>query len=174
MTAPRGETHAAAAAVSTSGGVVHPREPVYEGVYDNYPEVAHDPVTDRYLVVTWHVVGPAIDVYGHLVGADGLPFGTLLPIAASSDFEGGDGIGVAFQPRTGTYLVTYQGPADDTWAVEVDGAGAVSTPFAVIETPGRLNTQSRVVADALRARWLVTTNVDYTTVAGRFVEALPP
>jgi hypothetical protein len=26
-------------------GVVHPREPVYEGIYGNYPEVAHDPVT---------------------------------------------------------------------------------------------------------------------------------
>ena len=139
----------------------------------NYPEIAHDPERDRMLSIAWISEGNP-DVGGRLFSSDGTAIGDRIAIAATSGFEGGDGIGLAFDTALDTYLAVYQGPetpgvAQEVWAAAVDVDGSPSPQFQATQALATNGVyQPRVAADG-QGRFLVVTVVDYQRIDGQFV-----
>ena len=140
----------------------------------NYPEVAYDARREQYLSISWFIESNS-DVAGRLAAADGAPIGDRIPVAASAGFEGGDGIGLAFDPAADSYLAVFQGPEtpgepQQVWAAPVGGDGAPRESFQV--TSGSVDKgvyQPRVASDGA-GRFLVVTVVDYLHIDGQFVK----
>jgi MYXO-CTERM domain-containing protein len=139
----------------------------------NYPEVAHDPERDRFLSIAWVHEGNA-DVHGRLFESDGTTIGERIAVAASEGFEGGDGIGLAFDDGLDWYLAVYQGPetpgrAQEVWAAPVDIDGVPAPQFQATTAAAQNGIyQPRVTSDG-EGRFLVVTVVDYARIDGQFV-----
>jgi MYXO-CTERM domain-containing protein len=159
--------------VAMGGGVLASSEIYPLAGFNNYPEVAADPAGDRYLAVSWINTGNP-DVGGHLVAGDGTPLGADLAVAASSGFEGGDGIGLAFDAASATYLAVYQGPetpgqVQQVWGSPVSADGVPGAAFQVTTASAQNGVyQPRVASDGL-GRLLAVTVVDYQRIDGQFV-----
>jgi MYXO-CTERM domain-containing protein len=140
---------------------------------NNYPEIAHDPGSEQYLAVSWlHEGNP--DVAGRLVAADGTPIGERIAVAATRGFEGGDGIGLAFDAAAKSYLSVFQGPetpgeAQQVWAVPVSADGEPSAGFQVTSGAVAKGVYQPRVASNQAGRALVVTVVDYLRIDGQFV-----
>ncbi len=135
----------------------------------NYPEIACDPDSGRCLVICYYFAnGP--DVWGRMLGPDGQPEGDVIPIAASPGFEGGDGIGLAFNSATQTFLAVYQGPESSgqlqqVYASEIGLDGVSGPSFQATTANGSVGVyQPRVAARSGFAEWSVVLSVDYTHV----------
>lgn len=160
-------------AVSTGALVGGTSELYASNGLNNYPEVARDSNRDRFLAISWlSETNP--DVAGRLFGPDGIPIGDRIAIAASSGFEGGDGIGLAFDSGADSYLAVYQGPetpgvVQEVWASPVSPDGTPGAAFQVTSAAGSKGVyQPRVASDG-SGRFLVVTVVDYTRIAGQLV-----
>jgi len=157
--------------IAAGSGAILSRTPLYYGIYNNYPEVAYNPNSNQYLVITWTVSGNGPDVYGTIINGDGNPTG-LRPIAGNAFFEGGDGIGLAYNAVSGTYFAVFQGPSRDTLGVEIDGAGTPATVFRAMVSGASPNGdifQPRVAAAANSGRWLISTSVDFNRVSTQLI-----
>ncbi len=152
-----------------------PANELYTGSgLNNYPEIAFDPERERHLAISWLSEGNP-DVAGQLLSADGSPIGARLAIAATSGFEGGDGIGLCFDAAADAYLAVYQGPetpgqAQQVWASAIDVDGQSFAQFQVTESDVQNGIyQPRVASDG-NGRLLVVTVADHQRVDGQFVE----
>lgn len=139
----------------------------------NYPEVAHDPERDRFLSIAWVNEGNA-DVHGRLFQSDGTPIGERIAIAATDGFEGGDGIGLAFDAGLDWYLAVYQGPetpgrTQEAWAAPVDVDGVAAPQFQATTAAAQNGIyQPRVAADG-QGHFLIVTVVDYARIDAQLV-----
>jgi hypothetical protein len=162
-----------AARVAVGGAVIGSSELYALDGLNNYPEVAADPDRDRYLAVSW-VNGGNPDVGGRLVSGDGTPLGDPLAVAASAGFEGGDGIGVAFDRGAATYLAVFQGPesagqVQQVWGAPVAADGSVGGSFQITTSTAENGVyQPRAAADGA-GRFLVVTVADYARIDAQWV-----
>jgi hypothetical protein len=137
---------------------------------NNYPEIAYDSRRNRYLVITWYFTSNA-DVWGMMADGNLNPASSLIPVAAEGWFEGGDGIGLAYNHSGDTYLAAFQGPSRDTLAAGVSGDGIPHLEFRAMVTGARNDIyQPQIAADAGQARWLIAASVDYNRVMGQIIE----
>jgi hypothetical protein len=133
---------------------------------NNYPEVACNRQSGECLGITWFSQGNP-DVWGARLAPDGTP-SEPFPIAATPGFEGGDGIGLAFNASTESWLAVFQGPEAPGETQEVFGTEIASTPgpeFQVSTAAGNKGIyQPRVAAHSSKPELLVAMSVDYTHV----------
>jgi hypothetical protein len=133
---------------------------------NNYPEVACDPGSGECLAITYFNQGNP-DVRGCKLGADGTP-SVPFAIAATPGFEGGDGIGLAFNTSTQSWLAVFQGPEAPGETQEVFGTEVTSSPAAEFQVSTAAGDkgiyQPRVAAHSSKPEFLVAMSVDYTHV----------
>lgn len=133
---------------------------------NNYPEVACNPASGECLAITYFSQGNP-DVWGCKLSADGTP-GAAFAIAATPGFEGGDGIGLAFNTSTESWLAVFQGPETNGTPQEVFATEVTETPatqFQATESDGTKGVyQPRIAAHSSKPEFLVAMSVDYTHV----------
>lgn len=150
--------------VLADSGTSFPPVMLYEAEFNNYPEVAYNSNANEYLAISY--VNSAVlgvgggDVLGRRVNGSGQPIGPVLPVGATANFEGGDGIGLAFNAKTNSYLAVFQGVGDLTHASEVMANGAVHPVFMAMT--GNPTYQPKVAADSERGRWLIVNSTGFT------------
>jgi hypothetical protein len=165
--------YAVRVAVGADVPVVSPFELYTATGLNNYPEIAHDPSQDRFLAISWLNEGNP-DVAGRVFTAAGTPYADRFLVAGSSGFEGGDGIGLAFDRALDTYLAVYQGPetpgeTQQVWAAPVSSSGEPAAEFQATTSSATKGVyQPRVAADD-QGRFLVVTVADYQRVDAQFV-----
>lgn len=133
---------------------------------NNYPEVACDPSSGSCLAITYFNQGNP-DVWGCKLEPDGTP-SEPFAVAATPEFEGGDGLGVAFNASTQSWLAVFQGPEAPGETQEAFGTEVTSTPaaeFQVSTAKGQSGIyQPRVAAHSSKPEFFVAMSVDYTHV----------
>lgn len=133
---------------------------------NNYPEVACNPGNGECFAISYFSQGNP-DVWGCKLGADGTP-GAPFAVAATPEFEGGDGLGLAFNASTQSWLGVFQGPETNGEPQEVFGAEVKETPFPEFQatTADGANGvyQPRVAAHPSKPEFFVAMSVDYTHV----------
>jgi hypothetical protein len=166
---------ATGARVQASTGNVLATTPIYANMgINSYPEVAYNSVNDEYFIVTWYFTTSG-DVWGHRVSSLGIPIGDKIPVEANPWFEGGDGIGLAYNPATNSYFVASQGPSGEVIGAEVNGAGGAGTEFRVtVLNDGHSEVyQPQVAANPHRSQFLVVANVDFSRLAAQVIGSAP-
>jgi hypothetical protein len=137
------------------------------------PEVQFDPARNRYLAVWMSTEAGGAVVKGMFVKTDNTPDGAAFTVSGFATY---DGIGLAYNQYTGTYLSTYThapgGDNDRTWGVQVNGAGVVGTELQLM-TPAANTNYTRVAANPNRAEWLSTASIRFTTTLGQRVGISP-
>jgi hypothetical protein len=157
--------------VGAADGALGTETVLYASAYENYPDIAYDPRRDRFLVVSWHIEPGRHDVYGRFAGADGAPLGDVIPIAASAEFEGGDGIGLAYSREADAYVSVFQATTTEIWASHVSGDGVPSAPIEATRG-ARMGTYApRIAAELGAPRWLLVTSADFDRIVVQGVEA---
>lgn len=156
---------------------------IYAGIgLNNYPEVAYNSRDDEYLIVTWYFSTGGPDVWGHRVDGSGAPIGDRIPVAANAFFEGGDGLGLAYNPASHSYLAVMQsaGVTDpvpgtgEAFGVQISAAGMPGQVFyATNSRPRSTIFQPRVAADPASGSFLVVANVDNSWMAGQMIATTP-
>ena len=158
---------------ASTGAVTAGPAMLYQGIgLNNYPEVAYNASADQYLVISWYLtLSGGADVWGRLIAGDGTPLGNLIPVAANTFFEGGDGIGLAFNSASNTYFAAFQGPSKEAIGVQISAAGVPGSVFRVTVSGAKSdNFQPRVAADPGRKRFLVVSNVDFARLVGQLID----
>jgi hypothetical protein len=165
---------ATGARVQANTGNVLATTPLYgNGLsLNNYPEVAYNSVNDEYFVVTWHITATGGgDVWGHRVSTHGVPIGDKIPVEANPFFEGGDGIGLAYNSSTNSYFVASQGPSGEVIGAEVSAAGQAGQVFrvTVLNDGHREIYQPQIAASPHGSQFLVVANVDFSRMAAQVI-----
>jgi hypothetical protein len=141
---------------------------------NNYPEVAYNSRGNLYVVITWffNAAPTGADVFGRLVDGNGSPASPVIPVAANTFFEGGDGIGLAYNAHHDGFLAVFQGPSQDTLAVELNGLGSPAAPvFRAMESGAARDIYQPQVAGATNAgRYLIATSVDHNRVSTQLID----
>ncbi|MGH9196690.1 MAG: hypothetical protein ACRD1T_13225, partial [Acidimicrobiia bacterium] len=91
---------------------------LHNGPFEKDPEVTFNRITGQYLVAWWHI-GPGHQLLGRLVNADGSLPGAVIPIA---NF-GGDPVGLAANPMSGSYFSVFHGDSAEDFGLEVSATG---------------------------------------------------
>jgi hypothetical protein len=163
--------------VQASTGNVVGTTPLYANMgLNNYPEVAYNSVNDEYFVVTWYLTqAGGGDVWGHRVSSLGVPIGDKIPVEANPFFEGGDGIGLSYNPATNSYFVASQGPSGEAIGTEVSALGVPSGVFRVtVLADGHKEIyQPQIAASPHRSQFLVVANVDFSRMAAQVIGSGP-
>lgn len=141
---------------------------------NNYPEVAYNSRGNLYMVVTWYF-NPAPtggDVYGMLVGGDGSAASGLIPVAANAFFEGGDGIGIAYNSYHDGFFAVFQGPSQDTLGVEMNGLGqpAAGVFRAMVSGAAKDIYQPQIAGASNMGRYLIAASVDHNRVSTQVLD----
>jgi hypothetical protein len=133
---------------------------------NNYPEVAYNSRGNLYMVITW-AANASGDVWGMLADGNGNPAGPVIPVAANPFFEGGDGIGIAYNPGHDGFFAVFQGPSSDTLGVEMNGLGIPTAPVfrAMVSSAGKDIFQPQVAGSTAENRYLIATSVDFNRVS---------
>lgn len=166
---------ATGARVQASTGNVLSTTPIYANMgINSYPEVAYNSVNDEYFIVTWYFTTSG-DVWGHRVSTQGVPIGDKIPVEANPFFEGGDGIGLAYNSSTNSYFVASQGPSGEVIGAEVSAAGAAGQVFrvTVLNDGHREIYQPQIAGNPNRSEFLVVANVDFSRLAAQVVGSGP-
>jgi hypothetical protein len=152
-----------------SGSLIGGRNTVATSNFDQYPEVAYNTSTNQYFCVTWGFSGSGWMLRGRRFDASGALVGSSsLPIAVNG---GGNGIGVAYNPVTATYIGVYQSQAnDEVWGIEVDGNGVPSPQFQATVSGTTLASQPQAAGGAANGRWLVVASEGFKRVMAQLVE----
>ena len=155
-----------------TGALIGLRSTLYGSAFEQYPEIAYDPLHNQYLAITWNIGGGWM-LHGALADGSANPVTGILPLALSG---GGDGIGIAFNPATNTYFSVFQSTRNDEMfgAEIVGGTGAPFTQFQVTVSGTRLTVQPRAAADPLgRTRFLTIAADNNSRIIGQFVGSGP-
>jgi hypothetical protein len=124
------------------------------------PEVAHDPVNNRYLVVV-DKGGPGLSrIYGQLLEPDGTLLGSEFAIGVLDNHVAAS---AAFDPVSERYLVIWDDMRDDTYSdvygqlVDADGA-LVGGNFNISQQAGTTRKPNCLVYDRVNQRFFVVWN----------------
>jgi hypothetical protein len=134
-----------------NGALIGGRSTLYQA-HLGYPELAHNKQQNDYLAINWGFAGNGWMLTGQRVDANLEPIGGVLSLAAGG---GGDGIGLAYNPVTNSYLAVYQSQQnDEVWAVEINGSGGQGNQFQFTVSGTKLSVQPRVDASTASPRFL--------------------
>jgi len=168
---------ATGARIAAASGNVLATTPIYSNLgMNSYPEVVYNSVNDEYFIATWYITPTGGgDVWGHRVSTVGTPLGDKIPVEANPFFEGGDGIGLSYNPATNSYFVASQGPSGEAIGTEVSAAGVPSGVFRVtVLADGHKEIyQPQIASNPHSAQFLVVANVDFTRMAAQVVGSGP-
>ena len=168
---------ATGARIAAASGNVLATTPIYANMgMNSYPEVVYNSVNDEYFIATWYITPTGGgDVWGHRVSTVGTPLGDKIPVEANPFFEGGDGIGLSYNPATNSYFVASQGPSGEAIGTEVSAAGVPSGVFRVtVLADGHKEIyQPQIASSPHRSQFLVVANVDFTRMAAQVVGSGP-
>ena len=168
---------ATGARIAAASGNVLGSAPIYANMgMNSYPEVVYNSVNDEYFIATWYITPTGGgDVWGHRVSTVGTPLGDKIPVAANPFFEGGDGIGLSYNPATNSYFVASQGPSGEAIGTEVSAAGVPSGVFRVtVLADGHKEIyQPQIASSPHRSQFLVVANVDFTRMAAQVIGSGP-
>ena len=168
---------ATGARIAAASGNVLAITPIYANMgMNSYPEVVYNSVNDEYFIATWYITPTGGgDVWGHRVSTVGTPLGDKIPVAANPFFEGGDGIGLSYNPATNSYFVASQGPSGEAIGTEVSAAGVPSGVFRVtVLADGHKEIyQPQIASSPHRSQFLVVANVDFTRMAAQVIGSGP-
>ena len=152
-----------------TGALIGGRNTLATSSFDQYPEVAYNSATNQYLAVTWGYSGNAWMLRGRLADGNAASVGsTSLPLAVSG---GGDGIGLAYNPASNTFLAVYLSQKnDEIWGTEITSNGVPTTQFQVTVSGTTLATQPRAAGSSSSGRWLTVASEGFKRVMGQLVD----
>ncbi|MDQ3033832.1 MAG: hypothetical protein M3Y87_15555, partial [Myxococcota bacterium] len=157
--------------MTASDGALGEEHVLYASTFENYPDLAYDARRDRFFVVSWHIGPGEHDVWGRFADTSGAPIGEVIPVAASAGFEGGDGIGVAYNREADAYTVVYQTDDLDVWGSAMTGDGMPGASFE-ITTGARMGSYApRVAAEDGAPRFLVVASLDFDRIVAQGLDA---
>jgi hypothetical protein len=142
-------------------------------------DVAYNSQKNEFLALWYRDAGgPAKTTLGRVVNADGTLPGSV--IAISSLWKSYDGLGLAYNSRTGTYfMVAHDGrglaTSVEDGGVEIDKHGIpVDNGFLVTSSPdGKPNYYPRIAAGTRDANWLVVAAHNFQWTASQIVAGTP-
>jgi hypothetical protein len=151
-----------------TGALIGGRQTIYSSNFDQYPDLAYNSQTNQYLVVTWGWSGSYWMLHGRLIDGNGLPLGAgILSLAVKG---GGDGIGVAYNPVSNTYLSVYLSQNNaEIWAVEIGAGGAPGTQIQATTSGSTLSTQPQAAGSGTAAKFMMVASEGYRQVMGQFL-----
>ena len=148
-----------------TGALIGARKLVYTSTVDIYPEIAYNSTTNQYLVIAWGATGPWM-LHGWLADSNLTPIGGTKALATQG---GGDGVGLAYNPSSNTYLAVYQSQKNaEVWGVEVSAAGAPGPQAQLTSSGTTLSTQPAVAAGAT-AKFVAAASNNFTKVMAQYV-----
>ena len=133
-----------------TGALIGDWTSIYSGPFAQYPEIAYNSTDNQYLAITWG----GIVITGGLADGTGqsLTGGVPQVIAANGL---GDGIGLAYNPVSNSYLAVYLSLQNaEIWAVEVSKTGVPGAAVPV-DRVGRSSTPSSARSQARRRARLI-------------------
>jgi hypothetical protein len=140
------------------------------GVFEQYPEIAYNSRNDQFLAITWHGGGGWM-VHGQLANGDALPIGSVLTLATGS---GGDGIGLAYNSTSNTYLAVFLSTTnDEIWGANISATGTPGSRFQVTvsgASAAQFSTQPQVAGSTRAARWLASAAFGYKAVMSQLLQ----
>jgi hypothetical protein len=153
-----------------TGALIGGRSTLYASTFDQYPEVAYNRRQNEYLAITWGSSGSGWMLKGRLVDGNGQPLGSgTIPLAVGG---GGDGIGLAYNYVTNTYLGVFLSQKNaEIWGVQVKGSGVPGTQIQVTASGTALATQPQAAGSAAAGRWMVVASEGYKRVMGQLVSS---
>ena len=151
-----------------TGALINGRNTLATSSFDQYPEVAYNSSTNQYLAITWGYSGNAWMLRGRLADGNAASVGsTSLPLAVNG---GGDGIGLAYNPVSNTFLAVYLSQTnDEIWGTEITSNGVATTQFQVTVSGTTLATQPRAAGSSTSGRWLTVASEGFKQVMGQLV-----
>lgn len=152
-------------------GVILGTSSLQSGVFEQYPEIAYNSRNDQFLAITWHGGGGSL-VHGQLANGDAEPIGSVLTLATRS---GGDGIGLAYNPTSNTYLAVFldMGANYEIWGANISASGVPSSRFQVTSSgasEAEFSTQPQAAGSTTAARWLTAASFGYKAVMSQLVQ----
>lgn len=166
---PAGGGAIAGRTVGAADGALGEERVLYSSAFENYPDITYDDRRDRFLVASYHI-DPGPDVVGRLIDGDGTPLGDVIPIAAGPDFEGGDGIGVAYNRAADSFVAVYQSTTMEIWASPVSGEGVPGTRIEATSGARMGSYAPRIAADPSAPLLRLTTSYDFDRIAVQALE----
>jgi hypothetical protein len=152
-----------------TGALIGGRSTLYGSAFDQYPEIAYNRWRNEYLAVTWGWSGNTWALRGLRASGNAQPLGSASVIMALKG--GGDGIGLAFNQVSGSYLAVYLSQINnEIWGVEISGGGAPGTQAQMTSTGTRLATQPRAAGATINNKWLLVASDAYTRVMGQLAQ----
>ena len=149
-----------------TGALIGDWTSIYSGPFAQYPEIAYNSTDNQYLAITWG----GLVITGGLADGTGQPLtGGVPQVIAANGI--GDGIGLAYNPVSNTYLAVYQSINNaEVWAVEVSKTGIPGDQFQLTAW-GAINnltssTQPSAAASTVDRRFLGVNSAGYGRIVG--------
>lgn len=151
-----------------TGALIGGTSILYSGGFNQYPEIAYNPATNQYLAITWGFSGGSWMLKGRLADGNAAPLGaSTLALAAKG---GGDGVGLAYNPVSNTFLADYQSQTNaETWGVEIGPAGGPGTQIQLSYSGTTLSVQPRAEANPNTDQWLMVMSKGFANITAQRV-----
>jgi hypothetical protein len=160
-----------------TGALIGGRSTLYASTFDQYPEVAYNSDQNQYLAITWGYSGGSWMLRGRLADGNAQPLGaSSVPLAVQG---GGDGIGLAYNPVSNTYLGVFLSQKNaEIWGVQVNGGGVPGAQAQLTVSGTTLATQPQAAGSSAVGNWMMVASEGYKRVMGQLVsqsaQAAPP
>jgi hypothetical protein len=151
-----------------TGALIGGRSTLYASTFDQYPEVAYNSDQNQYLAITWGFSGSAWMLRGRLADGNAQPLGaSSVPLAVQG---GGDGIGLAYNPVSNTYLGVFLSQKNaEIWGVQIKANGVPGTQIQLTVSGTTLATQPQAAGSSGSGRWMMVASEGYKQVMGQLV-----
>jgi hypothetical protein len=154
-----------------SGALIGGPSILYSGSFAQYPEIAYNSRDNQYFAITW---GGSMITGGRADGTgQSLTGGAPQPIAVGGI---GDGIGLAYNPVTNSYLAVYLSVhSPEIWAVEVSNAGVPGNQFQLTAWGAidnvAFSTQPSVAGSSASSCFLEVNSAGYSRIVGQLASS---
>jgi hypothetical protein len=139
---------------------------LYSGTSENYPQIAYNPESNEYLVSSWDGTFPWF-VHGRRVRPDLTPVSGVLTLATQA---GGQGLGLAYNTNTNTYLGVHQHPlTDQIFGMTISSAGVPSSQFLVMTVTAQ-TPEPQAAASTRTGRWLSVASAGFKAAATQLMQ----
>jgi hypothetical protein len=169
--APSGSNGVGMQRVKPGTGALLGRTTVYSRAFAQYPEIAYNSQENQYLAITW---GEGVNIHGALADGNGnaLPSGVQVMAAGGL----GDGIGLAYNPVSNTYLAVFMTLLDEeVWAAEISKTGVPGAKFKLTDwgsSAAHFSTQPSVAGSTKDQRFLAAASAGYEWIVGQMAQTL--
>jgi hypothetical protein len=156
-----------------TGALIGGRSTLYASTFDQYPEVAYNSDQNQYLAITWGYSGGSWMLRGRLADGNAQPLGaSSVPLAVQG---GGDGIGLAYNPVSNTYLGVFLSQKNaEIWGVQVNGGGVPGAQAQLTVSGTTLATQPQAAGSSAVGYWVMVASEGYKRVMGQLVSQSAP